>query len=1183
MRNVFHKMIEGSVVAFLCVMTLLFFSACTPSCKQEVDELNRLSYAYHYRNLDSTKIFAKKALSLADGYSEGYAEACNNLAFVAIARMDYATAEKWLEQVRGKSDNQIELLIADVQNMRICQRQAHNKDFYSYREKALARLRRISEETDRLPQRERLRVCYARSEFAIVAATYFYYIGLEEPMLEALGEIQVDKVEQDTAQYLNYLYNIGSGGAITQGSSEQVAQTEFDYLVQCYMVASASPAYPYWQANALQAISEHLQKKGIRDFLIKNNQPAIKYLNDEQMPDSLLAGNLAQRALNLFQAYGDVYQIAGGYRTLAECYFAIEDYQSAGNSLLRALDNPRVNAAPDLVASIRERLSMVYSAIDDKPNSDYNRNLYLDLQEQSRQDRKLEARVAMLEENAYQLNWMIAAVLLMIAIVVALLYVFDRMRRRKARENSVEKLLMPLKEWSRHNILYNKEISEKKEEMQELQQVARLHLLDNKKRNLEQRAKVSLVNSIMPFIDRMMHEVSCLADKQETEQVRLERYRYISELTGKINQYNDVLTQWIQMRQGTLSIRTESFALQPLFDIVAKGKMGFLMKGIQLEVLPTELKVKADRTLTLFMINTIADNARKFTASGGKVTIEAQEQADCVEIVIEDTGKGMSKEQLAHIFDRTYTGGHGFGLLNCKGIIEKYKKVSSIFAVCDIRVESELGKGSRFAFRLPKGQSKQLFGRVVKRTLVTLVVMAGIGTWGMNGYAQGVGQRKLHHNHSVKSASLALQKADHFADSAYFSNINGTYAKTLQFADSAIFYLNQHYLLQHPRGKMLMVSQPKYMDAAELHWLRDSLSTAYQVILDIRNESAVAALALHRWQLYDANNKVYTHLFREKSSDSTLPDYVRTMQQTENSKTVAIILLTLLLLQLPIAYYFLYYRHVLSYQYSVEKVNLVNHVLLSDLTDEAKLQEITTISNKYRFGEQLRAVVEQVKHTLTKSLAVSQNETEELELMEDELRRLEYENGKYHIANQVLDNCLSTLKHETMFYPSRIRQLVEKNPTDVAALGEVVDYYKSLYMMLSAQAMEQVETYVRFDKDLLRYLFEIFSKESGDGNFHLVAEPKREHYTCYRGEMVNYRITEEQCRQLFTPLTCNMKFLLCRQIVREVGEVTNMRGCGVMAELTKEGYVAVSIILPNEKAIDRILKDRNRITKDIKK
>ena len=72
-------------------------------------------------------------------------------------------------------------------------------------------------------------------------------------------------------------------------------------------------------------------------------------------------------------------------------------------------------------------------------------------------------------------------------------------------------------------------------------------------------------------------------------------------------------------------------------------------------------------------------------------------------IRIKDGKYSMDEETLEHIFDRTYTGGHGFGLLNCKGIIDKYKKISSLFSPCNIQAESEPGKGSKFTFRLPCG------------------------------------------------------------------------------------------------------------------------------------------------------------------------------------------------------------------------------------------------------------------------------------------------------------------------------------------------------------------------------------------------------------------------------------------------------------------------------------------------
>ena len=61
------------------------------------------------------------------------------------------------------------------------------------------------------------------------------------------------------------------------------------------------------------------------------------------------------------------------------------------------------------------------------------------------------------------------------------------------------------------------------------------------------------------------------------------------------------------------------------------------MKGINFNVEPTSAVVKADRVLTLFMLNTMADNARKYTPQGGTVAIKASETADYVEVTVEDT------------------------------------------------------------------------------------------------------------------------------------------------------------------------------------------------------------------------------------------------------------------------------------------------------------------------------------------------------------------------------------------------------------------------------------------------------------------------------------------------------------------------------------------------------------------
>jgi len=64
--------------------------------------------------------------------------------------------------------------------------------------------------------------------------------------------------------------------------------------------------------------------------------------------------------------------------------------------------------------------------------------------------------------------------------------------------------------------------------------------------------------------------------------------------------------------------------------------------------------------------------------------------------------------------------------------------------------------------------------------------------------------------------------------------------------------------------------------------------------------------------------------------------------------------------------------------------------------------------------------------------------------------------------------------------------------------------------------------------------------------------------------MPQLKLTEEQARDLFNPSKEHIPYLLCRQIVRDHGEATNRRGCGIRAELTDSGTVVV-ITLPSGK------------------
>ena len=1050
---------------WLFILSTILLSACSRPDRQAVDKLNSQSYAYHYRNIDSTEALARRSFELAENYPAGRAEALNNMAFVNIVRMRYDEAERQLDEAIETTDNQLQQLISYVQQMRLCQRRSRNREFHEFREMANRTLRRIYEERDQLNERDLKQLLYAETEYAIVNSTYYYYVGLEQQSIEALEAIDPEKVQRDTAQYLNYLYNIGAGGIITQGTQQEINQQEFDKLMRCFLTARKGN-YPYFAANALEALSEHLMDPEYRQQLTEDNLPAMKFINPVGVDDEMLPVFLAENALSIFERYGDVYQIAGAYRTLASCYRQIGDYRSALYNLEQALSDSIINQAPDLVASIREQLSVAYAAIDDKQQSDENRNLYLDLQETTRQDRQLEARAYQYERQLSQLNIMLIAVVVAIVLLLFSLWLFNSLNKKQTKSDEPDNTF------------------EQKSEQLAAQM---LQVENNERRNLEQRAKVSLVCNITPFIDRMIHEVSRL---QNDAPDREERLAYIRELIDQINSYNDVLTYWIQLRQGELSLHIESFPLQPLFDVLYKGRTSFQMKGVELNVEATDAVVKADRVLTLFMLNTLADNARKFTDREGRVDVSAIQTADYVEISVEDTGSGMTDEQLEHLFDHKIVEGHGFGLLNCKGIIEKYRKISQIFSVCQIGATSTLGKGSRLYFRLPKGIARMIIA------LLSLVPM----------HMQA---------HPDKVDDLGM--ASIYSDSAYFCNINGEYERTLMFADSCRYYLNKHYLSQVRHGHYLMrqMGNPSLM-APEIKWYHDSIKTNYHIILDIRNESAVAALALHEWQLYSYNNRIYTQLFKEMSADVTLGEYCSTMQQSQTNKTIAIILLVLLMISIIPAYYLLYYRHRLYDRFVREQ------------------QRIT-----------------------------------DLEILDDELHRAELEDSNLHVSNAVLDNCLSALKHETMYYPSRIQQLLDTG--DMESLSEVTTYYRELYGVLSQQALRQTERTrlhlkplhddILGDETLVRYLFDILRKLAGR---KLQPEyTKREGgYVVVRVPMSALKLTEAEAADLFTPSKDHLPYLLCRQIVRDLGEATNRRGCGIYATI-QDNTTNMMITLPS--------------------
>ena len=90
----------------------------------------------------------------------------------------------------------------------------------------------------------------------------------------------------------------------------------------------------------------------------------------------------------------------------------------------------------------------------------------------------------------------------------------------------------------------------------------------------------------------------------------------------------------------------------------------------------------------------------------------------------------------------------------------------------------------------------------------------------------------------------------------------------------------------------------------------------------------------------------------------------------------------------------------------------------------------------------------------------------DIEWARDEARRVVREENLLHVQNMVLDNCLSTIKHETVYYPNRIKQILERlheglsgeeERRQVEAISELISYYKDVFAILSSCASRQLE------------------------------------------------------------------------------------------------------------------------------
>ena len=1223
------------------------FMACSEGTPQAeirlIDGLNEQAYAHLYRDAKVAKMWADSALIVADNYAIGRAEAHYLLGEVALIGQAYAEAHNQYEQAMACTDDDLETLLANVGKMRIYQRTSQNKEFYECRLKALRLLDKLTSADDEgWSEHRRHRFFVAKCEFYMTSAAYYAYLQQRDKALDNAERVpRGEALQADTNQLLQYNYLKGRIGLCDELSDNEQRLCQFDALYYAWLL-STRKGYNYYIGGSLKGLANLMVNDKERTFFCEQRPNAIQLIYPEN--DSLIALRLGEKALQLFETYEDTFQQAACCVVIAKYLNRNGAYREAIDYLDRAMAllNDEFNTAVE--TDIYEQLSVAYAGLGDKAASDSYRNDYLDLLDETRQDKEMESRLQALEAESAWITGMLLIVLLVLLVVVVFFVLFNRQSNIRNKQHlhrlqqlqeicqlitsaipphaqsksevvaAIEQALKPHLQtifaekdwrieddalvvdgtmhgeekalldainpyvgWAIENGINSVALGDEQKRLEKQRYIHEQHIAGNKRQNLMKKACMTIVLGIQPYIDRIINEADKLLNKGfiAKADVKREKYEYIDELVTVINEYNDILALWIKMRQGSLHLHIESFALDELFGIMQKSGRAFKMKDLSLEVVPTNAVVKADKALTLFMINTLAENARKYTPEGGMVKIYAEQTDDYVEVSVCDTGCGLSAADVQRITDEKIydpknigldtasdvaqlkrSKGSGFGLMNCKGIIEKYRKTNAIFGVSCFRVESEPGKGSRFYFRLPKGLKKAF--------MVALVCIASL--------LQACTSKPTVEEQPKETWSpqyeALLDMASDYANDAYYANIDGEYEQTLAYVDSALQCLNKHYetYADEPTRYMQFVGTEQ---PAEFAWWESTYDTDFHIILDIRNEAAVACLALNRLDEYDYNNMVYTSLYKLLGEDQSLESYFSELQRSASQKLACMWVIIVLLLTLPLGYYLLYYRrrqqeqrqlsrllHIYQTVSLASQTNIVSdddEVLLSEedslkeipqrtLNQVADLfqrlfgtrQVVVALSNNAHkqltyscmdntplnadvealmkqtfeatipltnegwhayplvaqvsqrtecigaigicFPDEalqpskrllLQLLVRYLSIVLYNAVVKLSNQYLHIEEVQEANRRASWEDSQLYVQNQVLDNCLSAIKHETIYYPNRIKQLISRVQNEpltdaeevevVTTISELIAHYKGVYTLLSQCASRQLE------------------------------------------------------------------------------------------------------------------------------
>jgi signal transduction histidine kinase len=197
-----------------------------------------------------------------------------------------------------------------------------------------------------------------------------------------------------------------------------------------------------------------------------------------------------------------------------------------------------------------------------------------------------------------------------------------------------------------------------------------------------------------------MHEILDKFDGENLSSEGSKRLHSAMDRTEDLIALVNSLLDISKLESGKLNLSIVKFDIVSLIrNVTLSQAEASIDHKINLEVPDSSEYVSGDQGLISRVLQNLINNAIKYSPKGAKINVAVQLSDNDVRVVVEDQGVGIIPEYQAKIFDKFFQIDHnkdssGLGLTFCKLAVEAHRG--------KIGVDSEVGKGSKFWFVLPK-------------------------------------------------------------------------------------------------------------------------------------------------------------------------------------------------------------------------------------------------------------------------------------------------------------------------------------------------------------------------------------------------------------------------------------------------------------------------------------------------